>query len=72
MNTPEQLQALVRDIHRLAQRSAALAGEAAALTEEAEHLLAVAEQREAAVLDEAPPGKPHYRPAGRPPHRRSH
>jgi hypothetical protein len=72
MNTPEQLQALVRDIHRLAQRSAVLAGEAAALTEEAEHLLAVAAQRKAAVLDEAPPGKPHSRSAGRPPHRRSH
>jgi hypothetical protein len=59
MNTPEELQALVRDIHRLAERSAVLAGEAAAMMEEAEHLLAVAAERKAAVLDEAPPGKPH-------------
>jgi hypothetical protein len=70
MNTPEELQALVRDIHRLAERSAVLAGEAAAMMEEAEQLLAVAAERKAAVLDEAP-GKPHQRPAGAPPHKRS-
>jgi hypothetical protein len=59
MDTRAELDALVLDIHRLSQRSAVLAGEAAALIEEAEHLLAVAAERSAAVLDETPPGKPH-------------
>jgi hypothetical protein len=58
MQTQEELASLVRDIHRLAQRSAVLAAEAVVLTREAEELLAVAAERRAAALDGIPPYRP--------------
>jgi hypothetical protein len=58
MDASEDLAALVRDIHRLAERSASLAAEAAALTKEAEQLLAVAAERRAEAMDTVRPIRP--------------
>ena len=58
MDASEDLAALVRDIHRLAERSASLAAEAAALMQEAEQLLATAAERRAEAMDTVPPIRP--------------
>jgi hypothetical protein len=58
MGAPEDLAALVRDIRRLAERSAVLAAEAVALMKEAEQLLAVAAERRAEAMDTVPPIRP--------------
>jgi hypothetical protein len=58
MDASEDLAAIVRDIHRLAERSAALAAEAAALMKVAEQLLATAAERRAEAMDTVPPIRP--------------
>jgi hypothetical protein len=58
MHASEDLAAIVRDIHRLAERSASLAAEAAAPMREAEQLLAAAAEQRAEAMDTVPPIRP--------------
>jgi hypothetical protein len=58
MQTQQEFDALVREVRQLAERSAWLTTEARLVRQRTQQLLDESAQRRAAVLDEAPPGKP--------------